>query len=181
MVELRVKTPCAGLLPLEVGELSLTEAPGEGMTTLAPYAGQVAALSAALEAAHGLRWPAPNRSHAKAGARIIWFGREMALLSGTRPDPALAEHAALTDQSDGWAVVRLEGAQGDAVLARLCPVDLRPSVFKRGHTARCELKHMAASITRLGPKTLQIMVFRSMAETLVDDLKTAMEAVAARG
>ncbi|MFV1443496.1 MULTISPECIES: sarcosine oxidase subunit gamma [unclassified Phaeobacter] len=181
MVKLIAKSPCAGLLPVQVGDLSLREATLEEMTTLAPYAGQDAALSEVLSAAHGLRWPMPNRSNSKAGARIIWFGRELALLSGVRPDPALADHAALTDQSDGWAVVLLEGAQGDAVLARLCPVDLRPAVFKRGHTVRCELKHMAASVTRLGPKSLQIMVFRSMAETLVDDLKTAMEAVAARG
>ena len=67
------------------------------------------------------------------------------------------------------------------MMARLVPVDLRPQVFKRGHTARTELQHMMASITRVGPKTLQIMVFRSFADTLVHDLKRAMEAVAARG
>jgi sarcosine oxidase subunit gamma len=60
-------------------------------------------------------------------------------------------------------------------------VDLRPQVFKRGHTLRTELKHMMASITRIGAQSFQIMVFRSMARTLVHDLKTAMEAVAARG
>ncbi|MFS4582554.1 sarcosine oxidase subunit gamma [Phaeobacter sp. C3_T13_0] len=181
MIELIAKTPCADILPCKVGEMELSEVEPGLMTTLAPYAGQEQALSELLGEAHGLRWPAPNRSHSKAGARIAWFGRTMALLTGVQPDAALAEHAALTDQSDGWAVVRLEGVQGDDVLARLCPVDLRPAVFKRGHTVRCELKHMSASITRLGPKTLQIMVFRSLAETLVEDMKTAMEAVAARG
>ena len=40
---------------------------------------------------------------------------------------------------------------------------------------------MMASITRLGADDFQIMVFRSMAATLVGELKTAMEAVAARG
>jgi sarcosine oxidase subunit gamma len=40
---------------------------------------------------------------------------------------------------------------------------------------------MMASITRIGAQSFQIMVFRSMARTLVHDLKTAMEAVAARG
>ncbi|APG46275.1 sarcosine oxidase subunit gamma [Phaeobacter porticola] len=181
MVELRAKTPCAGLLPITVGNLTLCEVDPAVMTSLAPYQGQSKALSDALGTAHGLRWPAPNRSHTKAGARVIWFGREMALLTGVAPDPALFEHAALTDQSDGWAVVRLEGNGGEDVLARLCPVDLRASVFKRGHTLRCELKHMAVSVTRLGPKTFQVMVFRSLAETLVEEVKTAMEAVEARG
>jgi len=36
-----------------------------------------------------------------------------------------------------------------------------------------------ASLTKTGENAFQIMVFRSMAETLVHDLKTAMEGVAA--
>jgi len=181
VVELSAKTPCADLLPLTVGALTLSEVAPTVMTTLSPYEGCRDALSAALETRYGLRWPKPNRSTAKAGVRLLWFGRDMALLSGAAPDRALSDHAALVDQSDGWAVVQLGGAGAEDALARLCPVDLRPSVFKRGHTARCDLRHMMASITRLGPASFQIMVFRSMAETLVEDVKTAMEAVAARG
>ena len=41
---------------------------------------------------------------------------------------------------DGWACVRLDGSAAEDVLARLVPVDLRGSVFKRGHTARAQLK-----------------------------------------
>ena len=40
---------------------------------------------------------------------------------------------------------------------------------------------MNASITRIGEDTFMIAVFRSMAQTLVHDLRTALEAVAARG
>ena len=76
--------------------------------------------------------------------------------------------------------MRLAGADAADVLARLTPIDLRESQFKRGHTARTELAHMMASITRLGPQSYQIMVFRSLANTLVHDLKTAMKSVAAR-
>ena len=97
------------------------------------------------------------------------------------PDPTLAGHAAMVDQSDGWAVLRLEGAGAAEVLARLVPLDLRAPQFRRGHTARTELQHMMASLTRLGPDAFLIMVFRSMARTLVHDLTSAMEAVAARG
>ena len=58
-----------------------------------------------------MAWPAPgpNRATGKAGARAIWFGRGMILQGGPAPDPSLAEHAALTDQTDGWACVQLEG------------------------------------------------------------------------
>lgn len=181
MVELTAKSPCDGLLPLDIGATRLSEETPGCLTTLAPYAGQAAALGAALEQAHDLGYPAANRSVGKAGHRVIWFGRDMALLMGPVPDATLADHAALTDQSDAWAVVRLDGAAAEEVLARLVPVDLRQSAFKRGHTVRTELAHMMASVTRIGPSAFQIMVFRSMARTLVHDLKTAMEAVAARG
>ncbi|KUP92073.1 sarcosine oxidase subunit gamma [Tritonibacter horizontis] len=179
--DLTATSPCAGLLPVTIGGLTLSEAVQLPMTLMAPFKGQEAALSHALEAAHGMSFPAPNRATGKAGARAVWFGRAQALLIGPVPDPALAAHAALTDLSDGWAVVRLEGERAEDVLARLVPVDVRIRVFKRGHTARTELKHMMASVTRVGTKSFQIMVFRSFAATLVHDLKTAMEGLAARG
>ena len=77
--------------------------------------------------------------------------------------------------------VQLRGARAVDVLARLVPVDLRAAQFKRGHTVRTDLMHMTASITATGANTFLILVFRSMAQTLVHDLKTAMEGVASRG
>ena len=181
MAELTAKSPCDGLLPVTVGALKLSEEDLGHLTTIAVFNGKDQALEAALEAAHGMKLPAPGRSTGKAGSRASGCGRNMALLAGPQPDPTLADHAALTDQSDAWAVVRLEGAGAEDVLARLCPIDLRVQSFKRGHTARTELRHMMASVTRIGADSFQIMVFRSLARTLVHDLKTAMEAVAARG
>jgi len=182
VAELLAKTACAGVLPLTVGALSLTESAPAALTTLAPYRGQEQALSKALMAAHGLGFPGVNSStHGKKGARAIWFGRDLALLIGPEPDPQLAQHAALSDQSQGWAVVELAGAGAEEVLARLCPVDLRPSAFPVGASLRTEAKHMMASVGRLDEDRFQIMVFRSLARTLIHDLKTAMEARTARG
>ncbi len=180
MVELQAKSPCAGLLPITIGEVSLSEVDTGVMTSLAPYKNTDTAFGAALKVTHGMAAPAPNRATGKEGARAIWFGQRMVLLMGPKADAGLAKHAALVDQSDAWAVVRLEGPGARDVLARLTPIDLREAVFKRGHTARTELQHMMASITRIGADSYQIMVFRAFAETLVHDLKTAMEGVAAR-
>lgn len=168
--------PCAGLLPVRIGRVTLTEVDPGHLTALAPAKG----LDAALQSAHGLTMPGPGQATGSDSARAIWFGRAHILLMGPAPDPALADHASLTDISDGWAVVRLEGAGAADVLARLTPIDLRPHVFQPGHTARTELFHMQASITRLQADVFLIMVFRSMARSLVHDLKTAMEGVAAR-
>jgi len=183
VVELREEHVGEGLLPVTAGELRLSAAVPERMTSLAPYKGQAAALSQAMQAmqaAHGVGWPKPGRMTGRKGARAMWFGREMALLIGPEPDPGLAAHAALADQSDAWAVLALEGPAAVEVLARLCPLDLRDHVFKRGHVARTEVAHMAGAIARMGDENWRIMVFRSMAGTLIHEVETAMRRVAAR-
>lgn len=181
MPELIAKSACDGLLPVTMGSVVLSEIAPAVLTSIAPFKGQSKALSEALKAAHGMAMPAANRATGTDNARCIWFGRAHALLVGPEPDAGLARFAAVTDQSDAWTVVALEGTGAVDVLARLVPMDLRSSAFKTGHTARTDLMHMSASITRVSANAFQIMAFRSMAKTLVHDLKTAMEGVAARG
>ena len=180
MTELLAKTPCAGLLPLRAGTTTLTEVDLGQLTSLAPYRGQAAALSDALHAAHGLAVPGPGQTTESDDAEAIWFGRALVLLAGPAPDASLAAHAALTDQSDAWAVVELAGDDAAAVLARLTPLDLRASRFPVGATARSELAHMAASVTRTGEQAFRVMVFRAFAQTLAHEMRTAMDGVAAR-
>jgi len=181
VTKLIARSPCEGLLPVTIGDVTISEELPEAMTSLAPFRAREKDLSAALKAAHGMGLPSPGRATGKAGARVVWFSHGQAMLIGPAPDASLGDFAALTDQSDAWAVVRLEGADVLDVLARLVPLDLRASRFKRGHTARTNLAHMMASVTKVGENAFQFMVFRSMAETLVHDLKTAMEGAAARG
>ena len=180
MTELKALSPAAGLLPLTIGSVTLREDEMRTLTLIAPYKGQEAALDKALDAAHGLSWPAAGTTTQSGTARLVWFGRAAALLVGVEAAAKLVRHAALTDQSDAWSSVTLEGAGARDVLARLTPVDLRDTVFPVGATARTEVFHMAGSITRLGVESWQIMGFRSMAKTLVHDLQVAMEGVAAR-
>lgn len=180
VAEMQAETPLAGLAPVTAAGVSLREiAPGQ-MTSIAPYKGKAVALSAALGQAHGLDWPAPGRMTGAEGGRLIWFAREMTLLIGPEPDPALAAHAALTDQSDAWAVLQLAGPGARDVLARLCPLDLRAQVFGPGHTARTALGHMTASVSALEEDLFWVMVFRSMAGTLAHEMETAIHRVAAR-
>ncbi len=99
---------------------------------------------------------------------------------GIAPDASLGQHAAVVDQSDAWCAVSLSGGTAEDVLARLVPVDLRRAQFKRGHTVRTQVGHMMTSVTRTGPDSFMILVFRSMAVTLIHELKQAMQFVAAR-
>ncbi|MGB3245268.1 MAG: sarcosine oxidase subunit gamma [Sulfitobacter sp.] len=179
MGELKAQDPCTGLFPVTIGTVTAEGMDLGVLTSCAPF-GDASGFGAALETAHGMALPGPGRATGKEGARCIWFGRGEVLLAGPDPDATLRDHAAVVDQSDGWACVKLSGAGAVDVLARLVPVDLREGIFKRGHTARTLVGHMNASVTRIGPESLLILVFRSMAGTLKHDLKQAMEAVASR-
>lgn len=177
MARLVAISPCRGLVPVEVEGATLTEVTPEAITSVAPFRDREKAVSAALEAAVGGAFPRPNRTTGKDGARVIWTGPGQAMILGPRVAP---EGAAVTDQSDAWAVLRLEGPLSEAALARLVPLDVRRAHFRTGHTARTQLRHMTCSLTRVGASAFEIMVFRSMAKTAVEELERAMQSVSAQ-
>jgi heterotetrameric sarcosine oxidase gamma subunit len=170
---------CAGLVPLSIGSVTVDELDVGRITSLSPF-GDASGLSAASESAHGIGWPDVGHMSGRDGARLVWFGRNEVVLMGPAPDDALAKHAAVVDVSDAWAVVSIEGETAVDVLARLVPVDLRLEAIARGATVRTQVGHMAVSITRLGGDSFMVLVFRSMASTLIHELKQAMVGFAAR-
>ena len=180
MAKLKARMPCEEMLPFTFGTVKLDET-DLGVMTSVMALGEDAALSSALSDAHGVGFPKANRTLGNAGGpRCIWFGQRQAMLIGPAPDDGLQVYAALVDQSDGWCAVTVEGEDVEHVLERLVPVDLRRMHFKRGHTARTQLGHISASITRTGSQAFLILVFRSMAASLVHELSQAMRAVASR-
>ncbi len=179
MARLIDRSACEDLLPVITAGAQLAEARPGPVTSVAPFKGRQAAVARAL-AADGLGWPEPGRAVLAPAGRCLWAGRGVAFVTGLVPR-GLEDLAAVTDQSDGWAVLRLEGAQAAAVLARLCPLDLRAGAFAPGHVARAPLGQMTAIVHRSLPESFEIWVFRSMAATAVHELTVAMQAVAARG
>lgn len=180
MVELTAKTACEGLLPVSRGDVSLSEIAPDHITALMPYRGRTGALSAALEAAHGLGFPGAGRVASGADATCcVWTSRDQAFLIGPEPGSGLAGHASVTDQTDAWAVVLLSGEGVEEVLARLVPIDLRPAAFPVGSSARTLCQHMTVTLWRR-EDGIAIMGFRSMARTLAHEIGEAMGLVAAR-
>lgn len=181
MVRLVELSPCAGLLPVTIGSLTLTEVDPGPAHALAPYAGKTDAVERLLKSTLGIGFPPPNQSEISGSVRLLWAGRGRALLLGAPVPEGVAALAAVTDQSDASAVVEVAGPAAEAVLARLVPIDLRARVFAEGQTARTLVGHMTAQVTRTGAARFEIMAFRSMAATLVHELTQAARGVAARG
>ena len=177
MPELIAKSALEGQGPLHLGGVTLAEAAVGPITSVAVLPGGAKAVAKGLKGL-GLTFPAPNSFVEKKDVRIVWTGREQAFLIGVEP-PAL-EGAAVTDQSDGWAVLAISGVGAVDVLARLVPLDLRLPAFPVGCAVRSGLNHMNGVILRTGDYAFEIMVFRSMARTAWHELEAAMQAVAAR-
>ncbi len=173
MAKLIALTPCADLLPLTHGEITVTEVVPDRLISVAPNAGQNKAVSALLQTQVGGGLSAVNRR----SGPVTWFGHGTWLVAA---DVTLDGLAATTDQSDAWAVVAISGAGVGNVLARLVPVDLRGGVFKKNHVAKTMLGHLSVTIVRASADTFEILVMRSMAQTLVHDLDVAMRSVAVR-
>lgn len=166
------------LLPLQTGDVTCTEVTHETLFSIAPYRGQHKPVSAAIKSQLGLSLPAVGRRTIAGDVICQWIGHDAWIVSA----PVLLDGlAAVTDQSDGYAALEIAGAGGEAVLARLVPLDLRISAFKINHTARSLLGHLPVSITRTGAQVFEVMVMRSMAASLVHDLQEAMAGLAARG
>lgn len=178
MPSLIAKTPMAGQAPVMIGAARLAEGACVPITSVSVLKGQEKPLAAALKSL-GLAFPAPNTFVQKGAARMVWTGRDQAFLIDAASD-SLTGLAALSDQSDGWAVLRLEGAATEAALMRLYPIDLRLSVFGVGHAARAPLNHMQSVLMRLEPQAFEVLVFRSMARTAWHEIAVAMSALAAR-
>ena len=178
MVKLIERTPAAGLLPIQKGDLALEEITGLKVTSLQPFKGQAKALATALKKLTKLPAPEIGRSHSAGPWRCISAGLDTWFVFGSE---ALREvpGAATTDQSDGWAGLRLSGAKAADVLARLVPIDLREVAFPTDRAAKTLLNHMALIIDRRNDG-FDLWVFRSMVKSAVHEIDVALQAVVAR-
>jgi len=167
VVKLIVNLPCVGLLPKTISTVILTVINSSKMTIFAPFKSHQKSVSDTLKSTLGVGFPALSRTLGKM-PRTVWCGRGLALIIGA--DCPYLDGAACIDNSDAWAIVRLDGADTSAILVRLTPIDLRALMFKRGYTARTLIGHITGGVTRFGVQSFEAMVLRSMVGTLVHEL-----------
>lgn len=180
MPELIAKGPWDGQVAVTRAGLHLTPLDLGPVHSVALFPGAAKGAAKALKPL-GLAFPGPGEWVARGDVRLIWTGRDQAFLQGAAPPEGLAEHAAVTDQSDGWAGVMLDGEAGAiaAALARLVPVDLRPSAFAAGRVLRAPVNHMSAIVLRR-TEGVELWVFRSMARTLWHEVAEVLDRLEAR-
>ena len=130
--------------------------------------------------------PATQAVAAEGEVAVLWLGPNewLAVLPPGDEEPAsrrLAEAlppvAAVVDVTDALAVIDLTGPEAHAVLAKLCPLDLRPEVFSAGRVARTLVAGVDAIVQPAGGEGsgFRLLVARSYAEYLWEVLLDAGE------
>jgi heterotetrameric sarcosine oxidase gamma subunit len=153
-----------------------TDRDGLGLATVAVRRNCTAALARRVRERFGIALPTgPRRAMADRIAFAgtgegVWLASQEA--GGNDFAVALAREigplAAVADQSDGYAVLRLTGIELRPALAKIVPVDLHPRAFKQGDVASTVASHMGVTLWRLeddarGASVIELAVFRSFA------------------
>lgn len=146
------------------------------IASIASAKGKVEEIKAAIQAAYSVTLPDKPVRVAGDGIAFIWHGpgQWMALADRGPNDrdlelelkPVLAGLAAVVDQSDGRAVVRVSGSRVRDVLAKGIAIDLHPSAFKANSVAITHAAHIGIVIWQLDEQpAYEIAMFRSFADS----------------
>jgi heterotetrameric sarcosine oxidase gamma subunit len=152
------------------------ERDGLGIATVIVGRGQVAALTQRVRERFGIVLPHGPYRAAAGGVAFAGTGPETWL--GTQEQGGnkfaaslkveIGSTASVSDQSDGYAILRLTGPKLRDTLARIIPIDVDLRAFKPGDVAATVASHMEATLWRIedapdGAPVFEIAVFRSLA------------------
>ena len=157
------------------GPAGVTVTPREGLALASVTAvdGAEDRLAEAIQGRFGLSLPEPGAALFSGETGLIWSGPGQWLALGpARGDldglgETLKDLAAVADQSDGRAVLRLSGADARRVLEKGVSVDLHPRALRPGRTAVTAIAHIGVQLWQRDDRpTYEIAVARSFAGSL---------------
>jgi sarcosine oxidase subunit gamma len=162
----------AGLTMVELGDFELVQ--------VMARRGQWSVVAQACADGYGKPAPARPQAIEAGGALLIWSGPDQFLVLSARTSggnsaidtarSAFAGMASLSEQSDGRSLIRISGARSRDMLAKVCSLDLHPTVFPVGTAAATSIDHTSVNLWRGadagGEATFHLLVFTSFAESL---------------
>ncbi|MBO9398846.1 sarcosine oxidase subunit gamma [Shimia sp. R9_2] len=138
-----------------VGAFTISENPNCSLASLAARKGQEAVVAGAIEVALGIDLPGPGGCVTKDDHRFWWSGPGQWMIEADHDThPLLAQEikeivrdaGAVTEQTDGWCLFDIEGANPEALFERLCAVDVPDMSI--GTATRTNIHHIGCFLIR---------------------------------
>ena len=158
--------------------VTLTEVSQFTLAHLTAFKGQKAALEIAIRDEFSIELPNNSRRIERNRISFIGIGPEQWMVMAYDPDSngfltklahVVDGLAALVDQSDARAILRISGSDSRRALAKGVSVDLDPQVFEKDHAATTLAAGLSISLWQLeDTPTYEISVFRAFAVSLYD-------------
>lgn len=167
-----------------VDALSLALLPEQEIVSIGPFKGHFHAVTDAIRETLGVMLSDSFQEETGSGGYAAfraghnqWFCRGPEGGSLTARLAMLCEgRAAVTNQTDSRVRLLLSGRGAAAIAAKLVPVDLHPTSFETGRVALTLAGHIpVVLICREAGLHYEFMVFRSLAQSLFDDIHVAMK------
>lgn len=155
-----------------MAEVSITRLAGFGLATILPAKGvEPAQIGAAL----GIPLAPGARASGDGALALLGTGpgQWLACAKAAAPDWAdalgerLAGLAGVVDQSGGYELFCLSGADALRVVQKGMPVDLSPAAFAPGAVAVSAIAHIGVIVHHVAPGVLHLAVFRSFAASFL--------------
>ena len=166
--------------PASAGATTIRELRPAAIVQIGAWPDTVAAVQGVLADLLRLRPPRLGTAAAEGGTTLMCIGPGRYLVLTDADDlPARLEaglpsaEGAVADISHGRTVLRLEGPNIVAVLARCVAVDLDSRVFPPGRVAQTAIHHVDVTICRQSHDAFDLLLLRGFAESLVEWLLDA--------
>jgi sarcosine oxidase subunit gamma len=162
------------------GGLSITPIYGRSLIHLSTAQDDHDAFAQAVRAIFGAAPPATPRRIKIPGLDLSWAGPHQWMLSfedrtiGFDAIEKIQSWASLTDLTGSRAIISIAGPQSGLLLAKGCPIDLHPRVFKPDDVALTMIGHINVQLCQTGGEpSYEITLFRSLAKTFWSWLSAA--------
>jgi heterotetrameric sarcosine oxidase gamma subunit len=154
--------------------VAIVDRDGLGLATVLARKGQGLALAQRVREHFGIELPRGPRRAAAGDIAFARTGPDAWLATGEgggntfalRLKEAIGDLAAVSDQSSGYAILRLTGPKVRDTLAKMLPIDLHERAFAAGDVAATNASHVGVTLWRLdnaadGSPVFEITLFRS--------------------
>jgi heterotetrameric sarcosine oxidase gamma subunit len=150
-----------------MSDITVERAPPRSIAAIGAYTNRAPLLSA-LAAEFGIAIPAPQSFVRSGPVTLSCLSHSRYFASADRDanlpvrlTKSLSGLAAITDQSDQWAIFTLTCPDSRDALARLVPIDVAPEKFQVGALALTRASHFDVRLWRIGKSTYELAVTRS--------------------